>query len=877
MHESHFEKYTSIDGLAWGPDSILLTPGSRGVMSKLASQVHTPPELLSVIDRLTPRPEGVYALINALGAYEYWGCFTAGTLVLMGDGTEKAIQEIRPGDLVRTHTGAVRRVVNLQIRSDKRKKIRFRVEGLDRVIETTEEHPFLAHSGDHACLSDTHKRCLPPTQGTQAICVRAASLARGCVGTALQMERAWVRAGDLAVGDWLTYVFPKMTEDARSLAEYRLLGLFLAEGSFIKYGPSTEQVGVAHSLELNFGIHEETTLAAEAVDLAAACGWSAKTYVREARSTTRVDVRCGRAYAERLREEVGEYSYGKRVPVDLFSASADAKLAFVAGLLDGDGCFNIHGKENRCVMRLASRTLTRGVQQIIWSLGAPCSLTEVHYPTPMARSQAAQERHHYQLSFPLSRLPRLAEFSSRYKFRSLQQATKARGFSHDGAAYLPIREIETVEDDRPVYNLEVEEDHSYVAGGVTVHNCNRNGDAFPEWALLGQAPPDDVKTVITRWNEDPKNKDRQRVIPAPDSYGYKTFATNAHPFILHANKDPLKTTGEVIAAAYNHHMHRVELIVFIYEARDPEGVKALREERPVAWSMGARVPWDRCSICSNLAKNRSEYCPDLLQRMKQVLPDGRVVCMVNDFPKFFDISRVLTPADQSAWTLRKIASTAVYDIKAPIKRAAFKAGAIEKNTPPEKGDSLGSEPIDPRLLTFLKTQVACDRDTTDTVVDPQLSSAVRQEGLRKVLSALALAGIVLKGDELAGLQRIRGEEVPDSLDLRGAPVKLLTVIRARLPERSLVDPMFSERRTERGPQNGAAAKTASAPTADYRRYLKVLADSLPEVVKEAASARTRVALEPDFMGACLMKIGSRQRTSRDWLPFMAAVAFGLYA
>ena len=731
MHESHFEKYTSIDGLAWGPDSILLTPGSRGVMSKLASQVHTPPELMSVIDKLTPRPEGVYALINALGAGEYWGCFTADTPVLMGDGTEKAIQDVRAGDVVRTHTGGTRRVVNLQIRSDKRKKIRFRVEGLDRVIETTPEHPFLAHQGDHACSSDVHKRCLPPTQGEQAICRRPQSLAAGCATSPLSMTRSWVSAGNLTAGDWLTFVFPKVTGDKRSLSEYRLLGLFLAEGSFIKYGPSNVQAGTARALELNFGIHEETALAAEAVELAASCGWKSKLYLRESRSTARVDILCGKEYAERLRSEVGEYSYGKRVPVDVFSATDDAKLAFIAGLIDGDGCFNIHGKENRCVMRLASRALTRGVQQLIWSLGSPCSLTDVSYATPKAQSQTAQDRHHYQLSFPLSRLLRLAEFSSRYKFRGLQQATKARGFSYDGAAYLPIREIETIEDDRPVYNLEVEEDHSYVAGGVTVHNCNRNGDNFPEWSLLGNPAPDDVKAIINRWNADPKNKDRQRAIPAPDSYGYKTFATNAHPFILHANKDPLKTTGEVIAAAYNHHMHRVELIVFIYEARDPEGVKALREERPVAWSMGARVPWDRCSICSNLAKNRSEYCPDLLQRMKQVLPDGRVVCMVNDFPKFFDISRVLTPADQSAWTLRKIASTAVYDIKAPIKRAAFKAGAIEKNTPPEKGDSLGSEPIDPRLLTFLKTQVACDRDTTDTVVDPQLSSAVRQEGLQR--------------------------------------------------------------------------------------------------------------------------------------------------
>ncbi len=406
---------------------------------------------------------------------------------------------------------------------------------------------------------------------------------------------------------------------------------------------------------------------------------------------------------------------------------------------------------------------------------------------------------------------------------------------------------------------------------------NRNGDAFPEWALLGQAPPAEVRGIIERWNADPKNKDRQRIIPPTDSYGYKTFATNAHPFILHDNKDPLKTTGEVVAAAYNHHMHRVELIVFIYEARDPEGVRALRAEQPVAWSMGARVPFDVCTCCLNLAKNRTEYCSHLLTQMKQILPDGRIVGMINWFMKFFDISRVGVPADASAWTLRKVARLDFTRIKAPTRLAAVKLGAIDKMTPATDGDSLGDAPIDPRLLRFVQHQVACDRAESDTIVDPQLIDAVKRTGLQKVLAALTLAGILLRDDELSKLRGISGEDVPESLDLRAAPVKLLTVVRAQLPARSLVDPMFSERRKKSMESGTANAKTASAPSVDYRCYLKTVAASLPEVIKEAASARTRVALEPDIVGTVLMKIGGRQVTSADWLPFAVAVIRGLYA
>jgi hypothetical protein len=40
----------------------------------------------------------------------------------------------------------------------------------------------------------------------------------------------------------------------------------------------------------------------------------------------------------------------------------------------------------------------------------------------------------------------------------------------------PIRSIERASGIMPVYNFEVEEDNSYVAGGVAVHNCHVKWD-----------------------------------------------------------------------------------------------------------------------------------------------------------------------------------------------------------------------------------------------------------------------------------------------------------------------------------------------------------------------------------------------------------------
>lgn len=402
---------------------------------------------------------------------------------------------------------------------------------------------------------------------------------------------------------------------------------------------------------------------------------------------------------------------------------------------------------------------------------------------------------------------------------------------------------------------------------------NRNGDYFPEWSLLGNPAPDDVKAIINRWNADSKNKDRQRPIPAADTYGYKTFVTTAKPYILHANKDPLKATGDVIAAAYNHHMHRVELIVFIYEARDPEGVKALRADEPVAWSMGARVPFDACTVCLNLAKNKNEYCSDLLIDMNQVQPDGRIVGMYNWFPHFFDISRVRVPADRSAWTLRKVA--ALGGIRPPLyKRAVLKAATIAKESPAGDGRSLGSTPIDPALLRFVTDRLSEDRDLASTVVDPQMEASVREQGLSRVLGALAMAGIVLRSGELNRLSKIRNEDVPESLDLKGVPVRLLTVIRTHVPSRSL---KVSELDARGEGRNGKSATTTKTADGRYSKYLTTLRSQLPEIVKEASSAQVRVALDPDCIGAFLMKFAYRQVPEEAWLPFVVAVTSGLYA
>jgi hypothetical protein len=242
-----------------------------------------------------------------------------------------------------------------------------------------------------------------------------------------------------------------------------------------------------------------------------------------------------------------------------------------------------------------------------------------------------------------------------------------------------------------IAGLKPQNDAQYVLvnamGASEWWGCNINNDAFDEASLIHK--PDD-------WTGDPLiDKERSKDWP----YGFPTFYS-AHAFAHHKNKNAEKAYGEVELAAWNPRMKRVELVVRVDKDRCERfggtGVwdKLKAGEYP-AVSMGCKVPWDRCSICTDhnlyhkalatfapgshrspgdavlayhkalIKKNgkgirgisitRKDYCSDMERSAGKILPDGRKVFVFNDFPKFFDISFVFIGADKTAYVMMKIA------------------------------------------------------------------------------------------------------------------------------------------------------------------------------------------------------------------------------
>lgn len=185
-------------------------------------------------------------------------------------------------------------------------------------------------------------------------------------------------------------------------------------------------------------------------------------------------------------------------------------------------------------------------------------------------------------------------------------------------------------------------------GSHEVWGPNGNADAFPEIGLAHKSLRTDMGT---------KN-----------DYGYKTFEYYAHFFKHHVNKPDSPRYGEVVFSHWNPILHRVELVVGIDREKAKEVVTALENNEPVAVSMGTKVPYDRCSICDNKARKKEEYCKharDFLgaivgaetakiwsRELGKVILPGAKVFVYNDFPRFFDISRVWIGADRTSFILK---------------------------------------------------------------------------------------------------------------------------------------------------------------------------------------------------------------------------------
>lgn len=145
-------------------------------------------------------------------------------------------------------------------------------------------------------------------------------------------------------------------------------------------------------------------------------------------------------------------------------------------------------------------------------------------------------------------------------------------------------------------------------------------------------------------------------------YGYRTFMEYAFPYLEHMNeasiKDPKRRVGDKVdLSVYFQPMHRVQLVVTINrDGKAQNFVERIDNGDYPDVSMACGVQNDVCSICGSVHKVRKDYCQHARNMLNQVMSDGQKVYLINNKPRFHDISLVFLGAEKNSKVLLKVAN-----------------------------------------------------------------------------------------------------------------------------------------------------------------------------------------------------------------------------
>lgn len=178
-------------------------------------------------------------------------CFPPGTRVTLGGGSRVAIDDIQVGDIILSHLGNRREVVETFERDYQGDLVALDLVGIPQTLRSTPNHPYWVISQNDICACG----CGVPLKSVRKIFDRGEYLRKYAPGhnpaNVVSLEPPafdFKEAGDIQVGDMVAMpvpegvVVPEDVDETRA----RLLGWFLAEGSYLK--KHGERVGLQFTL-----------------------------------------------------------------------------------------------------------------------------------------------------------------------------------------------------------------------------------------------------------------------------------------------------------------------------------------------------------------------------------------------------------------------------------------------------------------------------------------------------------------------------------------------------------------------------------------------------------------------------------------------------
>jgi DNA-cytosine methyltransferase len=340
-------------------------------------------------------------------------CFSGDTLINTSEGFVQ-IKDINIGDMVLTHNNKYEKVI---AKGSKYSKIlNVKAQGILET-KTTENHKYYVREKSYVYKNRTQIRVFS--------------------------EPKWIEAKNLTKNHFIGINIPQLIENKYSITEEiaYILGRYVADGWLRESKYKGKSKGDAVMLAIGKDKVDEI---------------STKIKVKHHISKEINGVRKLFIFSNGLVNLIKEIGLGKgainkRIPQSIINLPIDILKHFVNGYMDGDG--HIHKDAFRATS--ISKELLMGLQLCIAKIhNVNSNLRIVKTPnTTIIQGRVVNQRDYYVLEF-------------RKEMRKQSNAVVI-----DDKIWYPIKYIKQTEEVEEVYDITVENDHSYTANQAIVHNC----------------------------------------------------------------------------------------------------------------------------------------------------------------------------------------------------------------------------------------------------------------------------------------------------------------------------------------------------------------------------------------------------------------------
>ncbi|MBS3052691.1 MAG: Fe-S cluster assembly protein SufB [Candidatus Aenigmarchaeota archaeon] len=445
-------KFAALNSAVWSGGSFVLVPKGVKVDVPLQAYFRINAANMGQFERTL-----IIAEENSFVHYTE-GCFTKGTPIKTISGL-KNIEDIKEGDIVLTHTNSYKKVYKIQ----KRKH--------DGVMCTINYFGDTRHeikiTGDHPILSVRRTKTEYKNNEWETEWVESKNLEKGDY-VAIPIDRTIISQDGrffsvkLSRGRHTPKVIEFKIDTDKDF--FRLVGYYMAEGSIIK----------ENYLTFTFNKNEKAFIE-DVKELLEKFFGKAPLENEEYKNGISL-VLCSTLAARLFKQEFGSGAKNKSLPKWFMLEAPEKQVEFIKAYWRGDGSFinkkYSWGKKRMFRINTISEVLAEQTRDLLLRLNIFASINVWNKKEPRSNSFA--------IYIGGSHLHNFADIVSHNINGSANNAGKLllkqelMSYTQitDKYAFVPIKDIKReIVKNVEVYNFSVEDDESYIAHGIAVHNC----------------------------------------------------------------------------------------------------------------------------------------------------------------------------------------------------------------------------------------------------------------------------------------------------------------------------------------------------------------------------------------------------------------------